>query len=319
MIERRSDPVTMLVVDGARATAFAQERESGQISGCIYDATGSRVELSLRLSGVGGDRVTNFNPDRLPEDFEVKKSVEDDAIYLGHYMGQYGHFLMETISTFWALKYSRGHLPVFHPFIFGTSRPSFATEMLELFSIPQERIVWLSENVRFRRLLVPQRTFGLNSFVHDLYMQPISFVKEKAGDYRSNQSPVFFSRARLKNDPRGFRNAQEVDRMMRDLGISVVYPEELSVIEQVRVCLGCSALIGFSGSALHNAVFLKKGARVIEIADWRSPGKPLQTQVLCSMASQTELLHIPLKSGHDPAIYDIQYLRSKLNDLSLVN
>ncbi len=55
------------------------------------------------------------------------------------------------------------------------------------------------------------------------------------------------------------------ERTLAERGFTIVRPETLSAAEQVALVRDAEVLVGASGAALANAVFLPKGARVVEI------------------------------------------------------
>ena len=83
----------MEVFENARATAFTYDNVTRRIAGCIYDHADKRVDLSMRTSGVGGDRVFNNDPIDFPKDVDPAQHLQGTSVYLGHLMGHYGHFI----------------------------------------------------------------------------------------------------------------------------------------------------------------------------------------------------------------------------------
>src|SRR5687768_6482469 len=63
--------------------------------GCLYDAEGARVDLSVRAGGVGGDQAASMDPDFLPPDQRGGAWLPGRTLYLGTFMNHYGHFITE--------------------------------------------------------------------------------------------------------------------------------------------------------------------------------------------------------------------------------
>lgn len=74
---------------------------------------------------------------------------------------------------------------------------------------------------------------------------------------------------------------------MRNMGIEMYIPHKMSAQEQVEAMSLTNVLVGFSGSTLHNAIFMREGTTVIKIVD--SPGQssanPTQKEI-CKMRNQ---------------------------------
>jgi capsular polysaccharide biosynthesis protein len=112
---------------------------------------------------------------------------------------------------------------------------------------------------------------------------------------RPAQRLIYLSRAKVDN--RRIANEEAVEDAFRRLGFEVVHPEELTLSQQIEAFYGARVFAGFSGSGLHNCVFMAPGGRVIELGDWRSPTKGLASQALFeSLAGQTNTF-IPFVGG----------------------
>ena len=58
----------------------------------------------------------------------------------------------------------------------------------------------------------------------------------------------------------------------------------LTIDDQLRLVADAEVVAGPSGSALHLSAFARASARVLEIGDSRSPGRPVAMQVLIDAA-----------------------------------
>src|SRR6266481_2720251 len=148
------------------ATAHRLSGLPGSISGCIYRADGSKVALSERLGGHKGDHLHSDNP-AFATAPQAGRQLTGRGVYLGHYMaGHYGHFITETLSSFWLFKERPGNsfdYALFHPFIFGEATPDYARFCLDRFGIDESKIVIVgADPISFDELVVPERLFRLN-------------------------------------------------------------------------------------------------------------------------------------------------------------
>jgi capsular polysaccharide biosynthesis protein len=299
-LKKTDGPLHIEVLDRAIASPFSYDRATGKISGCLFDQERNRVDLSQRTSGVGGDRVTNDDPVSLPQDVLPVRHIDGECLYLGHLMGHYGHFITETLSPFWSLSHLKASRFVFHPFVFGSLVLPFMKDFLDVFGIDAEQIVLLREPCSFERILIPERTFHLNSYVHERYKDVADrILRFHIGDNPVRTRRIFLSRSRLEGDARGVSNATEVDSLMTSLGFEVIHPQTLTTKEQLKIYSATLIMAGFSGSALHNCIFLESKCAVIEIGDTRSPAKPLPTQVLCNFSAEVAAVHVPYRAATD--------------------
>ena len=90
-----------------------------------------------------GDYVVSDNPEVIKPQEDLD-SLKGRGLYLGHYMGgHYGHFITETLSTFWIFEENPGHTFdyfVFHPFVFGLAIPAYVQFCLDRFEIPSKKL-----------------------------------------------------------------------------------------------------------------------------------------------------------------------------------
>ncbi|MBB6511138.1 capsular polysaccharide biosynthesis protein [Rhizobium soli] len=297
-------PLSIVFERGAYASAFKVARPSYEIEGAIYNRHGVLVPSSQRLSGVKGDRVFNIDPPNREFSPDVKR-LPGRSIYLGHLMGHYGHFLTETTSTFWALAVAQNVRPVMHPFIFGAEIKSFMKPFFEAYGIQDVHII--EEDTFFEELLVPERTFRVNTSGHEEQKNVFDHVRahvSKSGWIGATSSMLFVSRGKLDDDPRNFKNGDELEAEIEKLGFQIIYPEQHDINDQIRMFANCRIVCGFPGSALHSSVFMDRGSLVIELGDNRSPNNRLWNQIACDELSLQKGIFIPLMVRTD-SILDV--------------
>ncbi|MDI7776356.1 glycosyltransferase 61 family protein [Asticcacaulis sp. EMRT-3] len=74
---------------------------------------------------------------------------------------------------------------------------------------------------------------------------------------------VFFSRRQLAfSARRSVPNIADIENALRDRGYAIVFPETLSIPEQIRIMREARVVIGEDGSALHNIIFSHPGMRL---------------------------------------------------------
>lgn len=301
-------------------------RETGQVSGCIHRADGSRVRLSERVGGHQGDLIVSANPERI----EMPQKLEHlpgRGLYLGDYMRHYGHFITETLSTCWILDEipaSRFDYFLFHPFIFGSKLSSYAQFCFSKLGIPEDRIVIVDDQpLRFDTLVVPERmlqpNLSVDHQVHGVY-------RRIAADYSRPDDPggrIYLSKRRFcaRSRRRTTVNENEIEEQFCSRGFQVVYPEELPLPRQLDLYANAEIVAGLSGSALMNSLFMRRGARLIELGDPRFEGARSPTQALCDSISGVDPIFVPFEGRRIgpkcTMIFDIAYLDDTLTRIGL--
>jgi capsular polysaccharide biosynthesis protein len=312
-------PLSVSVVRNALISAFEYDPSTTEIRGAVYDSNGDLVPASMRLSGAHGDRVRAGYP-------ETKKPTGTErripsAIYLGHLMDHYGHFLMETVSTFWAIPYLQEQRFLFHPFLFGASIKPWMKPFFVSNGISSSKVEVIDSDLLVDHLLVPERSYGVNTFLHVRQAEVYRAVKnmvELAVVPKGVGRHVFVSRSRLSKNIRGVTNAAAFDQAMERSGFAVIFPETMTIEEQVRIYASADILCGFAGSALHNCVFMEPGSHLIELGDARTPTFTLRTQNMCCELARVRLSHIDYRSMSAPRDdeIDIEWTVSQVQALA---
>jgi hypothetical protein len=270
----------------------------GPIEGCVYRSDGSKVDLSERFGGYRNDWMLSSNPSSLPMS-ETCLSLPGRSVYLGHYMGRhYGHFLTETLSTFWIFsEYPAAEFDyfVFNPFVFGTEFPPFSRYILERFQIPIDRVIFAATDQIFAdEIIVPERLLRLNHSVDSRLGWVYSHVAEGIAPLRGSRR-IYLSRRKVsrRSHLRVCANEASIERQFAKYGFRIMYPEEVPFSEQIQFYRNAEAIAGLSGSALHNSVFMQRGSILIELGDPHYEGERQPTQVLCDSLSGVVPVFIP--------------------------
>jgi hypothetical protein len=271
----------------------------GTLSGCIYRADGTKAPLSERFGGYAGDYVATQNPDVAPRPARAER-LSGRGLYLGHYMGgHYGHFITETLSTFWIFEEQRADAfdyVLFHPFIFGDSIPDYVKYCFDRFGIRQDKVVFArSETLAFDEMVVPERLFRLNHSSDPRLRWVYGHITEGVGAPAAAPPRLYVSRRRFSH--RGlFRvvaNEAHIETAFRRRGFEVIYPEAMRFEDQIALYSQARWVAGISGSGLHNSLFMQPDTTVIELGDPRYGGARAPTQLLCDGISGVHNALIP--------------------------
>ncbi|WP_298992127.1 DUF563 domain-containing protein [uncultured Pseudokineococcus sp.] len=258
--------------------------------GAVYDG-GHLVASSVRNGGHRGDFVRSDDPPRL-ESGHVTERLHGRWLYGGHWMGHFGHFISETLTTMWPSD-QRVEGVVFHRFLSPNVVEDWQLRLLAAarWEVP---VIVRTAGCTVDQLVVPTRPLVLNVAAEGRAVDVWRRVAGSAAPSASRR--VYLSRARLESGARSLRGDVEMDTEMRRLGFDVVHPEGLDVLEQVSIASQAEVLVGLSGSALHLSAFAPPSTRVIEIGDPRTPDAPLPNQSVIDAAVGRRSAFIPLLS-----------------------
>ena len=200
----------------------------------------------------------------MPQSYETIRNVAPDAsyVYAGWLHGHYGHFLLSSLSRFWATASfaDRNTKILYHG-------PETAEELFEkpffsaIFSaldIGVDRFVSFSEPTIIRSLTIPAPSFEESSFVHRNFATFGSELGQAimgSTPRRPSERPVYLSKTKVtKGIGRLLNEIELIDILERD-GIDIIYPEQTSLAEQIAALHDRKVVVGLTGSAMHTSIF----------------------------------------------------------------
>lgn len=225
--------------------------------GALYNATiGEARHGSQDLSAIPGlaENATRFTP---PAE---APTLEGGAVFLPWGATfNYGHFVIDALTSLLALEQAAllGDLPILAPKLTVWQRdlvamalPGREVREVEAPVVRLERAVFATSMDHF--LHHP------NGLLADLSARVVERAPAGKGARR-----VYLSRR--GQSMRVMVGEAALEKALAARGFTIVRPETLSAGEQVALMRDAQVLVGASGAALANAVFLPRGARVVEI------------------------------------------------------
>ena len=321
--------------------AIASRSESGSVywdapnprrsfvRGAVYDHSGRLIHQSQRKGGMNADMVLSVNPPILSQRERAEASSATHVgrwLYCGSWMHGFGHFLVETLPTLWPLLDDADDFDGVCAHRFNSLRTHAWQFELVAMLTDKPAIVIDDSPAQFQTLVVPSRAYHYQVAIAPIAARVWNRVSERAATANEAEprTPVYLSRTRFQEQQRSLgvktgrevHNSEDLDRVFADHGFRVVYPEQLTATEQVRLVRSASVLAGASGSALHLSVFAQPHTRVIEVGDARTRSAPVATQRAISAVKQQPIAHIPYAEV-SPAVADLRKIAETLQHLGM--
>jgi hypothetical protein len=264
----RSGPPQVAVVENALFIPGAKvptaDPDAGRYvhEGGILTQDGELVELAqTHRSGTRwGTRVLGGVVE--PAETAPERVIDEEVVYLGWCFQHFGHFLMETLARTWILDEIDPSVKViFHtklPRIASGQKPlSAATQqILELFGIPLDRIIFPQEATRLRRVIVPESLHELSYGSHERFPRRYRHVASSiVGDTTPSAQPVYLSRRLLPGHLRQIVGEFELEEVLRENGFLIAYPETMAFEDQIRLINRHTDIFTTVGSAAYNVLF----------------------------------------------------------------
>lgn len=191
------------------------------------------------------------------EDLEY---IDETVIYAGIAFSHFGHFLVESLNRLWWLVQNKQFN---FKVVFLKNRPfdSPFLELLEIMGIRKENILFLDKPTQFKQVIVPEQSSWFASFYHKEFKLPYDKILEniKPSQYKK----IYLSRTRLKK--KDFINEEYFESFYKDKGYEIIYPETLSIQQQISIVSGATEIVSTIGTISHLAIFANKGTKIVSL------------------------------------------------------
>ena len=184
--------------------------------------------------------------------------------FLGGLHRHFGHFLVEGVSRLWALDY----LPVdtkknLKFVIYENELKEFMVDFLLLYGIDKSNIISAGKCSRYENLLVPDPSYRTHRWISKSFQNHIDIIKNKIKTNEVNRK-IFLSRSNVSDRP--LSNRKAVENFFEGKGYEIIYPEKLTLKEQIKNIMESTSIAGEVGSQLYLSSFAQPNANVFVIA-----------------------------------------------------
>lgn len=201
---------------------------------------------------------------------QVASFVEEAISLLGFASSNYYHFTVEIISRLAYIDQFKQYRDT--PILIDedVKRYNQLIEILDLFKGEHPvKYVKKAEYINVEKLILPSMNtwMPINVKSQDLFEVSDNIIAQSAVDNvrraaecylnDSENRRIYLSRKNAKNAR--LTNAAEVEELFRDAGYEIVYTEELSYADQVRLFSSAKCIVGATGAALTNVIYCNPG------------------------------------------------------------
>jgi hypothetical protein len=186
-----------------------------------------------------------------PQSLSSVAESPDVVIYAGHIINQFGHFILDSLSRLWFAK-ANPHLPIV--WMNEESYSHWQKEIIDIVGL-KNPTVFLTRSTRFRQIHIPQTGFNVETYYTPEFDNLVSTFSP--GEIVPRRR-CWLSRSRLAPSKGSVVGEIEIEQEAERLGWTIFHPQEKSVTEQLAFLSTCEDIAGWSGSAFHALVLLKK-------------------------------------------------------------
>ena len=276
----------------------APKRRQAGLGGLIYTDDGQIVKGSIDY---------RFSSPSLNNSLPIEDKSSDEFLFLGYYFRHYGHFILETLPMLSYCLDNRWleHKKIFLPYFLSPkniknkltkkNNVHLIHSFMHLLGIDTSKVYFHTNYTNLKsNFIVPPKAVNGDRFQIDgsLHAQVIAKIKS---NYTKNAPTkkilVLRSIGRMTSTI-----TEYIHTFAMNNSIELVDMTKLSIEEQIQLIHETKYLIGFSGSAMHNSMFLQPQSIAINICDIRDFMEPkyyIPNQQLCNRISgcQEHFIH----------------------------
>ena len=233
--------------------------------GGVYDKKGNLCQESIQKKNsyrnIDNQYDNNIN-------YEI---IKESVIFGGMLQNEhFGHFITESISRLWALWILRGEYKnvIFYRRVPGIPERKFVQDFFQVIS-PESKIYIAERPVCVELLAIPEQIIHplhCMIFGHEAHDGLRNALIKKSR--QKNAKKIYVSRSKLSRRDGGILFESRIDELMSAEGYEVIYPEKLSISDQIGYYASAEILVFSEGSAIHlYALVASASQRVFVI--WR--------------------------------------------------
>ncbi|MEG3938020.1 tetratricopeptide repeat protein [Microcoleus sp. S36b_A3] len=200
------------------------------------------------------------------ESFPHLKQIDGSVAVLSGLSGNvYFHWMVDVLPRIELLRQSGRDLAEIDWFLVNSCQHQFQRESLEILGIPEEKVLESDRlpHIQATELIVP-------SFAGYLGWPPgwaMDFLRRefltKIIPGSSYPKRIYISRHKARY--RRVLNEENVVEILEQYGFVSIFPESMSLVEQIAHFEAADVIVAAHGSGLTNTIFCRQGTKVIEL------------------------------------------------------
>ena len=229
--------------------------------GGVIDCNGQLVEKSTSAWFGGAYSV----------DDQTIEHDERTVVFLGEYAtSTWGHAHVSLLVRFWYCLSQNDGADAYviicqHPGQKYDNKP--LNDFIRLAGL-EEKAIFIDRPTRFKKVIVPQPSFTRDWYSNQFW-KTMEVIKQNAlkESLDSVETPekIFLSRSHFKRAKSAEGGLELLDDYFEKNGFTIIYPEELSLVQMVRIMQNAKVCASESGSITFNTMFANDDLNVIVI------------------------------------------------------
>lgn len=239
--------------------------KNGTILPAAKDENGAAIWAAGGVIDEKGDFVEESKNDYLfggKYDYDTTrvKYIDEEVVFFGPFVKHWGHFICDQINRLWYVKNNPTKYKIAYcGWNWGDEQSDIDNnflKLIELLGCKKSQLINIKQPTKFKKIIIPERAFIGGQFYSKEFEEMIDIiVKNSLKENDSSPERVYFSRTKFAAEKE--RGEEKIEKQFRKNGYSVVYPEQLSLTEQIAYFNKAKKVAMVSGSISHNLMFTR--------------------------------------------------------------
>lgn len=262
------------------ANGIVQSMVSIEIMGNT-ERIGAAIFRKDRSFVVGSD-MWQFKDDCVSEPPEQMEAIDKKLVWGGEMLNHYGHFLLQSTARLYYYLQNKGEYDgILFAWNWKIGIPRYMLDFFELAGVPLDKVFIAFEPLVVRELAVPSMSgYFYRDWTED-FLLPFKNVAAEVAP--AGHKKIYLSRRKWEAQTGFVLGEEEIELAFSKNGFEPIYPESMSLREQIAAIKGADDIAGVYGTALHNILFAVGGGKKRLIMLERSEFASTQ-QMLCEAA-----------------------------------
>lgn len=199
---------------------------------------------------------------------ELSYKSNDTVVYLGVFIHQWGHFILDSLSRAWIVSHLDNIKKYKFVFLSENNRKLDGNylEALNLLGIEQSQIIVVEQTTKFKEIIVPEMsTYADHSFNKEYSQIFKRMVKNAHIENIPVPKKIYLTRTNLKEAQKKEFGEKIIEENFKKNDYTIIAPEKLNVRKQIAIFQKASEIVCLNGSIPFDIVFGSTNLKLIVI------------------------------------------------------
>lgn len=205
--------------------------------------------------------------------FSNSSFVNENVVYCGYLVDQWGHFLIEAVARLWYFLKKDPSIDHYVFFVNENEKREISGNYQEFFKLLGiwDKISIINQPTRYKEVVIPELGYNRIKSYSGQFKEIFSKVshaaitEHSASNSSTKHLKIFFSRSQLKNIKKREFGLEIIDNYFQKNGFTILYPEKVPLSELIVYIKKAEEIAMFSGSVHHNILFADDNKKIILI------------------------------------------------------